>query len=367
MILRRTRQITLLDDGLDQYRACPKAVDPEAFPAGIDYWLFSDALAWRAPWCGRFQCRDLGPLFTRSPLAGPAVLLEGTLIIDSPGIERLQDAPQEWPHPWCVVPHPVAAKRSWRLPLKTEDRLGQGPPEALLPSWRGTVVVGESLMLLAALRLRAPGTRLVLALPRSVDPHLQRCVAAAAIQGVLDEVTFPTMDGFIWEKHFFAIQNSPITPRQIANGVLLIAIFRGFITTVMYLAVLLLFGAIPWSSVLALVLTSMFAAVAFSAVMMGITAALKDDDGFFAIIGRFVIAPMFLFSGTFYPLELMPIYLQWIGWISPLWHATELGRLLSYGDPLGPGMFAIHLGYFMVMFIAGMWFSYHQFVKRLSE
>ena len=182
MILRRTRQITLLDDGLDQYRACPKAVDPEAFPAGIDYWLFSDALAWRAPWCGRFQCRDLGPLFTRSPLAGPAVLLEGTLIIDSPGIERLQDALQEWPHPWCVVPHPVAAKRSWRLPLKTEDRLGQGPPEALLPSWRGTVVVGESLMLLAALRLRAPGTRLVLALPRSVDPHLQRCVAAAAIQ-----------------------------------------------------------------------------------------------------------------------------------------------------------------------------------------
>ena len=192
-------------------------------------------------------------------------------------------------------------------------------------------------------------------------------LAAAAIQGVLDEVTFPTMDGFIWEKHFFAIQNSPITPRQIANGVLLIAIFRGFITTIMYLAVLLLFGAIPWSSVLALVLTSMFAAVAFSAVMMGITAALKDDDGFFAIIGRFVIAPMFLFSGTFYPLELMPIYLQWIGWISPLWHATELGRFLSYGDPLGPGMFAIHLGYFVVMFVAGMWYSYYQFVKKLSE
>jgi hypothetical protein len=52
----------------------------------------------------------------------------------------------------------------------------------LLPSWRGTVVVGESLMLLAALRLRAPGTRLVLALPPSVDSHLQRCVAAAATE-----------------------------------------------------------------------------------------------------------------------------------------------------------------------------------------
>jgi hypothetical protein len=108
--------------------------------------------------------------------------LEGTLIIDSPGIERLQDQPLALSHPWCVMPHPVAAKRSWRLPLKTEDRLGQGPPEELLPRWSGTVVVGESLMLLAALRLRAPGTHLVLALPRSVDPHLQRCVAAAASQ-----------------------------------------------------------------------------------------------------------------------------------------------------------------------------------------
>ena len=186
LILRRARRLTLLDDGLDQYRARPKAVDPGHFPAGIDCWLFSDAPAWRAPWCGRFHCRELGPLFvpstpggTTDPLGGAR---EGTLIIDSPGIEPLQDAPQEWPHPWCVVPHPVAAKRSWRLPPGTGDGVLHGAPEALLPSWRGTVVVGESLMLLAALRLRAPGTRLVLALPRSVDPHLQGCVAAAAIQ-----------------------------------------------------------------------------------------------------------------------------------------------------------------------------------------
>lgn len=179
LILRRARKLILLDDGLDQYRACPRAVDPDAFPAGIDYWLFSDAPAWRAPWCGRFQCRELGPLFAPSPsLLGADT--EGTLIIDSPGIEHLQDPPSAWPRPWCVVPHPVAAKRSWSLPPGTGDRVHHGAPEALLPSWKGTVVVGESLMLLAALRLRAPGTRLVLALPPSVDPHLQRCVAEAA-------------------------------------------------------------------------------------------------------------------------------------------------------------------------------------------
>ena len=192
-------------------------------------------------------------------------------------------------------------------------------------------------------------------------------LAAAAIQAVMDEVTFPTLDGFVWEKGFFAIQNTPISPRQIANGVMLIAIFRGALTTVIYLAVLLAFGAVPLSATPALFLSAMFAATGFAAVMMSLTARLKEDEGFFAVISRFVIAPMFLFSGTFYPLELMPIYLQWIGWISPLWHATELGRFLSYGAELGPGMLPIHLGYFAALLVGGMWASYRKFNERLGE
>ena len=46
---------------------------------------------------------------------------------------------------------------------------------------------------------------------------------------------------------------------------------------------------------------------------------------------------MYLFSGTFFPLDQLPIYLQWIGWISPLWHATELGAAFSYGGPSRSG------------------------------
>ena len=74
----------------------------------------------------------------------------------------------------------MVAKRSWRLPPLATDRCRPGPPESLLPQWPGTVVVGESLMLLAALRLRAPGTRLVLALPPTADAHLRARVAGEA-------------------------------------------------------------------------------------------------------------------------------------------------------------------------------------------
>ncbi len=185
LLLARARRLTLLDDGLDQYRAQPKAVDPLLFPVGIDCWLFSDAPTWRGPWCGRFRCRELGPLFAAPPpgtAANPRATANhsrGTLIIDSPGVERLQDQASTLPHPWCLMPHPVRAKRSWRWPLEAGDSCQQGPPEAVLPSWRGTIVVGESLMLLAALRLRPPGASLLLALPPAVDAHFATSVAAA--------------------------------------------------------------------------------------------------------------------------------------------------------------------------------------------
>ena len=183
LLLARARRLTLLDDGLDQYRAQPKALEPLAFPAGIDYWLFSDAPAWRAPWCGRFCCRELGPLYHRPPAVSAGAEAgnqRGTLIIDSPGVERLEPEAASLPRHWCLVPHPVVAKRSWRLPPLATDRCRPGPPEALLPHWHGTVVVGESLLLLAALRLRAPGTRLVLALPPTADAHLRARVAGEA-------------------------------------------------------------------------------------------------------------------------------------------------------------------------------------------
>ncbi len=186
LIAARAHRLVLLDDGLDQYRAAPRAVDPLAFPAGIDYWLFSDAPAWRAPWCARFRCRDLGPLFDpeQAPPDGARGALlpppRGTLIIDSPGVELLQEDAAALPRPWWMIPHPVEAKRSWTLPLAEGDRCLRVPPEQVLPYWLGTVVVGESLMLLAALRRRRTGTVVRVALPRDVDERLRASVCAEA-------------------------------------------------------------------------------------------------------------------------------------------------------------------------------------------
>jgi lipooligosaccharide transport system permease protein len=192
-------------------------------------------------------------------------------------------------------------------------------------------------------------------------------LATAAINSLQDEVTFPTMQGFVWDKMFFAMNNTPITARQIANGIMTTATIRGIFTVILYESVLLVFGAIPLSSALPLFVSSMIAALAFGAAMLAVTVRIENDDALFAIIGRFVIAPMFLFSGTFYPLDQMPIYLQWIGWISPMWHSTQLGRFLSYGMPLEVWEVIMHGGFLAALFTLGMLLAYPKFESRLQK
>ena len=191
-------------------------------------------------------------------------------------------------------------------------------------------------------------------------------LASAAIQGVMDEVTFPVMEGFNWEKYFFAINSTSINAVQIANGVMIAAILRGVWTVLMYGGILLLFGAIPPSSLVPLMASSLLAGVAWAAAIMAVSANLKNDDGVFAVIGRFIIAPMFLFSGTFYPINLMPIYLQWIGWISPLWHGTDLGRILSYNHPQQGWVVASHWIYLVVWAAVGMTLAARKISQRLA-
>lgn len=193
-LVRRARRLTLLDDGLDQYRQQPRALDPLAFAAGTPLWLFSDAPAFRAPWCTRFQVQELGALYRSEvatadpwPPAGPGGPWR-VLVLDSPGMERLAEAVAQGrlpalEGPRLVVPHPVLRKRAWRLPLRPQDRCWQAPPEALLAAAGDRLVaVGESMTLLAALALRPAGSPLLVALPPQCDANLRRLVRARAAQ-----------------------------------------------------------------------------------------------------------------------------------------------------------------------------------------
>jgi lipooligosaccharide transport system permease protein len=106
---------------------------------------------------------------------------------------------------------------------------------------------------------------------------------------------------------------------------------------------------------------------AFGAVILFAAAKIEKDDQFFNILGRLVIMPMFLFSGTFFPLSAMPIYLQPIGWVSPLWHATELGREAAFDYGISNLMIGVHIAYLSVLVTIGLTLAMRQFDRRLAK
>ena len=192
-------------------------------------------------------------------------------------------------------------------------------------------------------------------------------LASAAITVTFEETSFPVMGGFKWSREFYAMNATSISAKQIVLGVVLSSMFRTTFTVAVFWAILAAFGATPSPYGLLAVPATMLAGLAFGTPVMAFAASLEDDDGYFALIGRFVVAPMFLFSGTFFPLTGLPWFLQLIGWISPLWHATELGRWLSYGHPIELWLVLVHFAYLLVLSVFGLMMAFRIFARRLSR
>ncbi|NDA45523.1 MAG: ABC transporter permease, partial [Actinobacteria bacterium] len=183
----------------------------------------------------------------------------------------------------------------------------------------------------------------------------------------MDETVFPTIEGFKWRKLFFAQNSTPITGRQIAIGVYLAALCRALFSVIVYYILLLAFDVVNFGISILLVPIAVLGGGAFGALMLFAAAKIEKEDQFFNILGRLVIMPMFLFSGTFFPLTSMPVYLQPIGWISPLWHATELGRESAFDYGISTTMVAVHLVFLFTLLVIGLLLATRQFERRLSK
>jgi lipooligosaccharide transport system permease protein len=192
-------------------------------------------------------------------------------------------------------------------------------------------------------------------------------LANAAIQGSMDETIFPTLGGFLWNKTFFGMNATPLGGKQIALGVYWAAMLRNVITVVVYYIVMFMFGVLKAPHAWLAIPAGITAGAAFGAVMLALAGNVKNEDHFFTYVGRFIIQPMFFLSGTFFPLDSIPIYLRWIGWISPLWHATDLGRYLTYGHKISTTLVLIHILYLFSMIAIGLTLAIKAFNRRLAK
>ncbi len=194
-------------------------------------------------------------------------------------------------------------------------------------------------------------------------------LVSASVAVATEELSYPVLGGFKWRRYFYGFNASALSSSQIANGVIIGAAARmAFAVVAFYVLIWLLpFGGVPtpgtgWLSVPA----GIGAGLSFGIALMAYAGTIEEDKGQFALVQRFVFMPLFLFSGTFYPLESLGA-LQWIGWISPLWHGAELSRAATYGADIAPAMIGVHIAFLVVSAALGYLWARRVFIRRLAR
>jgi lipooligosaccharide transport system permease protein len=189
-------------------------------------------------------------------------------------------------------------------------------------------------------------------------------LSAMAMQTATFESTYPIMNKIMWGRNYEAMLSTPLTTRNIIVGELFWVAFRiGTLATV-FLVVLWLFGIVRSPAALLVIPVAMLIGTAFSSCLVAFTATQKNDVGFSAIF-RFVINPLFLFSGTFFPLSNLPDQVQWVAWLTPLFHGVQLIRGLVLGS-LDWVAAPIHVAYLLVMLGIGVVLADRNLRRRMA-
>ena len=183
-------------------------------------------------------------------------------------------------------------------------------------------------------------------------------LATSAMNGAIYDSTWNVYFKLHEGKIYHGMLATSLGPLDVALGEILTALLRGFAYAVGFMAVATPMGLIPsWWGVLAIP-AAVLIAFGFASIGMAITSYFKSYQQMGLI--NISLLPIFLFSGSFYPLSVFPDWAQIIIKTLPLWHAIELIRNLSLGiinfSLLG------HIAYFLVMIVVGLFFT----TKRLN-
>ena len=184
-----------------------------------------------------------------------------------------------------------------------------------------------------------------------------------AMMAAAFEAAWPIMGKIHWDKTYMAALNTPLSALDLLAGDLMWIGFRATLLSVLFLIVIVVLGAAASPLVILAVPVAVLTAIAFAAPIMAFTATQEGDSGFNALF-RFGITPLFLFSGTFFPIEKLPFFLQPLAWITPLYHGVAAARALSLGqvEPVG---LTVHIAVLVVTAVAGLTVARITFRRRL--
>jgi lipooligosaccharide transport system permease protein len=175
-------------------------------------------------------------------------------------------------------------------------------------------------------------------------------LAASAMNGAVFDATFNVFFKLKYAKTYDAILSTPLTVGEIAVGEIAWALFRGLLYAIAFLVVMAAMGLVhSWWALAALPAATLIG-FAFAALGMAGTSYMRGWQDFqYVTLGTL---PLFLFSGTFYPLSTYPDWLRVIVEVTPLYHGVALIRALVLG---GAGLSELgHVAYLLVLGLIGL-------------
>jgi len=238
-------------------------------------------------------------------------------------------------------------------------------------TWRGTVISSfvNPVLFLSALGLSL-GTLVDASANDLGVPYLAfvatGLMAATAMQSGAGDGAFPVMAGIKWRKEFHGAITTPIAPADIITGRFYWGVIRLTFMLVVFAVISVLFGALELGPALLAVPPGVLTGLAFQTVVTAFTVT-REDETSLSTMFRFGIIPLFLFSGTFFPISQLPDFLQGIAYATPLFHGVELVRKIALPDVDTSVVTSlpawVHFAYLAAMTAIGLVLS-SRFLKR---
>lgn len=188
-------------------------------------------------------------------------------------------------------------------------------------------------------------------------------LVATAMQIAVGDAAWPVLGAIKWQRQFHAMLATPVRVPDVVVGNIGGIVLRSLLSGTVFLAVAALLGAIPsWTGVLALVAVLLVTA-AYAAPMFALSANAQTDISF-TMVFRLGVIPMFLFSGTFFPVTQLPHWLQPVAYVVPLFHGSSLARDATLGTmSWGPDLF--HVAYLLLWIVVGGWLAVRSLRRRM--
>lgn len=188
-------------------------------------------------------------------------------------------------------------------------------------------------------------------------------LAAMAMQNGMGEGSFVVLGSLKWNGNYWAAVNTPQRPEDVLLGTAMQGLMRILGLSVVFFASMLGFGTVHSAWGLLALPVALLTGAVFLFAMMAFSVTLDTDQGLNAAF-RFVMTPLFLFSGTFFPWQQLPGWMQPIAFATPLWHGVVLSRELTLGT-VDAGSALIHVGYLLAALAVAYGVARRNFRRRL--